>query len=96
MNKGKQMHLKITLDEKQETNRITAFLDQISHYGHVIELVFDSGNLIDKSEPVSLDNLPVRRHHLPYIDRVVYDNGEVTATLWQRLVNKNGILRKSR
>ncbi len=89
------MHLRITLDENQESDRITAFLDQISHYGHVIELVFDSDNLIDKSEPASLDNLPVRRHHLHYVDRVLYDNGEVTATLWQRLVNKSGILRKN-
>ena len=90
------MKLHITMDVKQESDRITAFLDQISHYGHTVEMVYTSVDLINPDEVATLDNLPIRKHHLYFVDRIVYHDADLVVVLHERPVNKDGILRKVR
>jgi hypothetical protein len=82
------MKLRISLNPKHESDRITAFLDQISRYGHQIEIVFDKTDLIDPDKPVDIDNLPFRQHHLSFVDDVLYLDGERELYL---PVNKQGL-----
>jgi hypothetical protein len=90
------MKLHITLSDKQESDRITAFLDQISHYGHTVEMVYGASELINPQDAASLENLPIKKHHLNFIDRVIYHDENLSVTLYERPVNKNGFVRKSR
>lgn len=77
------MHIKISLNPKHETDRITAFLNQLSCYGHEVVIVFGSADLIDQNDPPSMDNLPMRRHHLSFVDRVVYLDGATETELYR-------------